>query len=61
MSALALMEMPSPPLAPCDAKEVAQDVYKLNDFLEYDKRQWKVATLIFTNDGKFEIKYDYTK
>jgi hypothetical protein len=49
------------PLAPCDAKEVAQDVYKLNDFLEYDKRQWKVATLTFTSDGKFEIKYDYTK
>ena len=49
------------PLVPCDAREVAQDVYKLNDFLEYDKRQWKVATLIFTSDGKFEIKYDYTK
>jgi len=49
------------PLAPCDPREVAQDVYKLNDFLEYDKRQWKVATLIFTSDGKFEIKYDYAK
>ena len=49
------------PLAPCDAKEVAQGVFMLNDFLEYDKRKWKVATLIFTSDGKFEIKYDYTK
>lgn len=46
-------------LAPCDARAVAEGVYKLNDFLEYEKRQWKVATLIFTSDGKFEIKYDY--
>ena len=49
------------PLAPCDAREVAQGVYKLNDFLEPDKRKWKVATLIFNSDGKFEIKYDYAK
>ena len=28
---------------------------------EPEKRKWKVATLIFTSDGKFEIKYDYTK
>ena len=47
------------PLKPCDAREVAEGVYKLNDFLEYEKRQWKTATLIFTSDGKFEIKYDY--
>jgi hypothetical protein len=40
---------------------VAQNVYKLNDFLEPDKRQWKVATLTFTSEGKFEIKYDYAK
>jgi len=49
------------PLAPCNAREVAQSVYQLNDFLEYDKRNWKVATLIFSSDGKFEIKYDYAK
>jgi hypothetical protein len=48
-------------LKPCDAREVAEGVYKLNDFLEYEKRGWKVATLIFTSDGKFEIKYDYVK
>ena len=48
-------------LVPCDAREVAQRVYKLNDFLEPEKRQWKVATLTFTSDGKFEIKYDYVK
>jgi hypothetical protein len=48
-------------LKPCDAREVAEGVYRLNDFLEYEKRQWKTATLIFTSDGKFEIKYDYAK
>ena len=46
-------------LKPCDARQVAEGVYRLNDFLEYEKRHWKVATLIFTSDGKFELKYDY--
>lgn len=46
---------------PCNARAVAERVYSLNDFLEPDKRQWKVATLLFTNDGKFELKYDYTR
>ena len=48
-------------LVPCNARETAQGVYKLNDFLDYEKRGWKVATLVFTSDGKFEIKYDYAK
>jgi hypothetical protein len=48
------------PLVPCDARQVAEGVYSLNEFLEYEKRQWKVATLMFTSEGKFEIKYDYT-
>lgn len=48
-------------LVPCNAREVAQAVYGLNDYLEFEKRKWKVATLVFTSDGKFEIKYDYTK
>jgi hypothetical protein len=49
-------------LVPCSAREVAQGVYALNEFLEPEKRQWKVATLVFTReDGKFELKYDYTK
>lgn len=48
-------------LVPCDAREAAQRVYALNDFLEPERRQWKVATLIFTRDGKFELKYDYTR
>ena len=46
---------------PCNARSVAERVYGLNDFLEPEKRQWKVATLLFTRDGKFELKYDYTR
>lgn len=48
-------------LVPCNARDVAQGVYGLNDYLEFEKRKWKVATLVFSIDGKFEIKYDYTK
>ena len=46
---------------PCNARAVAEGVCGLNDFLEPEKRQWKVATLLFTQDGKFELKYDYTR
>ena len=49
------------PLVPCNARQVGEDVYSLNEYLEAEKRQWKVATLTFTSDGKFEIKYDYTR
>jgi len=48
-------------LVPCNAREVAERVYALNEYLEYEKRQWKAATLVFTSDGKFELKYDYTR
>lgn len=46
---------------PCNARSVAERVYGLNDFLAPEKRQWKAATLLFTHDGKFELKYDYTQ
>jgi len=49
------------PLKPCDPREVAQGVYDLNEFLSPEKRKWKVATLTFTSEGKFEIKYDYVR
>jgi hypothetical protein len=49
------------PLKPCDSREVAQGVYELNEFLSPEKRRWKVATLTFTSEGKFEIKYDYVR
>lgn len=48
-------------LVPCSAREVAERVYALNDFLEPEQRRWKAATLVFTGDGKFELKYDYGK
>lgn len=46
---------------PCNARDVAERVYRLNDFLEPAKRQWKVATLLFMASGRFELKYDYTR
>jgi hypothetical protein len=48
-------------LVPCNAREVAEGVYALNEFLEPERRQWKVATLVFLSDGKFELKYDYAQ
>jgi len=48
-------------LKPCDAREPAMNVYKLNSALEPDKRQWTRATLSFTSEGKFELKYDYSQ
>ena len=48
-------------LLPCDATGPAKNVHELNQFLEPDKRQWKRAMLTFRSDGKFELKYDYTK
>lgn len=46
-------------LKPCDAKEVAELTFSLNQFLDPDKRRWKVARLEFGRDGSFELKYDY--
>ena len=48
-------------LEPCDTTGPAKDVHALNDFLEPEKRLWKRAMLTFNKDGKFELKYDYTK
>jgi hypothetical protein len=44
---------------PCDPKEPAMSVYKLNGALEPSKRNWVRATLVFSNEGKFELQYDY--
>jgi hypothetical protein len=49
------------PLKPCDAEAVAMDVYRLNDGLKPEQRQWKVARLVITSEGDFELKYDYTR
>ena len=48
-------------LSPCDDTGPAKNVHEFNQFLEPEKRQWKRAILTFRSDGKFELKYDYTK
>ena len=45
---------------PCDPREPALNVYKLNAALEPAKRNWKRATLVLSKEGKFELQYDYT-
>lgn len=49
------------PFSPCDPREAATDMYILNRGLEPEKRNWIRATLSVTRDGKFDLKYDYTK
>ncbi len=47
------------PFTPCDAREPALNLYKLNGALEPAKRNWVRATLVFSKEGKFELQYDY--
>lgn len=49
------------PFAPCNPREPAMNVYKLNAALDVDKRDWIKATLAFSKEGKFELRYDYAK
>ncbi len=44
---------------PCDQREPALNVYKLNGALEPAKRNWARATLVLSSEGKFELSYDY--
>lgn len=46
---------------PCNSRQVAESVYRLNDFLEPEKRHWRTATLLFLREGRFELKYDYSR
>ena len=46
---------------PCDLREPALNVYKLNGALALDKRDWSKATLMLSKEGKFELQYDYPK
>lgn len=48
------------PLAPCNPQEPAVNLYRLNETLSPEKRQWTRAVLTVTKEGKFDIKYDYT-
>lgn len=47
------------PFTPCDQKQPALNVYKLNSALDPSKRNWVRATLVFSKEGKFELQYDY--
>ncbi len=49
----------SGPFTPCDAREPALNVYKLNGALDPAKRNWIRATLVLSKEGKFELQYDY--
>ncbi len=46
---------------PCDQREPALNLYKLNAALDPDKRNWIRATLLISPEGKFELQYDYAK
>jgi hypothetical protein len=48
------------PLKPCDSSKIVQSVGDLNEFLKLDERAWTAAQLVFSSDGQFEVKYDYT-
>lgn len=48
------------PFVPCDPREPALNVYKLNGALAPAKRNWTRATLVLSKEGKFELQYDYT-
>jgi len=48
--------------ASCSDEEVGKRIYGLNQNLSsFEQRQWVVAKLFFGKDGKFELKYDYTR
>ena len=45
---------------PCDPREPALNVYKLNGALDPAKRNWTRVTLVLSKEGKFELQYDYS-
>lgn len=50
------------PLKTCNAGQVAQGVYELNEYIPtYEQRQWKAVTLEFTSEGAYSLKYEYAK
>ncbi len=46
---------------PCNAKAVADSVYGLNDLLAPEQRRWRAARLVITNEGDYELNYDYAR
>ena len=49
------------PLRTCGGEKVIEGVKALNDYLPDGQQRWTSATFMFTRDGKFEAKYDYSK
>ena len=51
-----------PMTTPCVDEDVGKRIYGFNRNLRtFEQRQWKVAKLTINKDGKFELKYDYTR
>ncbi len=48
------------PLKPCDSLKILQGVGDLNEFLKPEERAWTAAQMVFSSEGQFEVKYDYT-
>ena len=48
------------PLKPCDSVKILQGVGDLNAFLKPEERAWTAAQMVFSREGQFEVKYDYT-
>jgi hypothetical protein len=50
------------PLKPCDSQQVAERVYGLNRYLpSFEQRQWREAKLVFGDDGRYDLTYDYSR
>ena len=48
------------PLKPCNSRQVAEAVYALNKYLpSFEQRQWKEAKLVFSDEGRYNLSYDY--
>lgn len=46
-------------LKPCDTAMVIKNIGDLNEYLKPEQRNWVSATLTFSSEGKYEMKYDY--
>jgi hypothetical protein len=50
------------PLKPCNSQQVAEAVYALNKYLpSFEQRQWKEAKLVFSDEGRYNLSYDYSR
>ena len=47
-------------LQTCGPEKIIGSVSDLNDYLTTEQQRWTSATFTFMNDGKYNVKYDYT-